>query len=567
MNKGKTHNSLTMKKMILFSVLTIAWISCSLNLDMDSDQTISQADIDAVSQIIGESLSDENAGMIGSFYDAITSISGTGFVRSPGAQLKKGGHDENSGRGNETNLNYLFNTQTGEHELSFERLVTTLQYRKEVTDTLRYIYTDKFGSFISDLSVVSNTAHSIKYTAARNGEIETSTRLSFFVRNDTFLISGLEGSSSEILVDGVHRGSGIFQSITSTDSSQFERRYELEVNFLNIRITKSVLEQNISLEQGVIGALTYSLLIEDPNNRSISRRVKGSLDMVGDGTATLRFNNAPGLFQVNLDNGTVNDQKNEFEGRIKSVDVSGSIFTLASGLKVNVTEQTTVSAKSDLFTLEAVRAALLTNPTNVRAKGEGNINGQVFRASEVEFELDDDNDDDNDDLEFEQEVQAVDMDRNTFTLQNGTVIGVDNGTVFESDGDYLSLNDVANALNNEIKVIADGEARYIDSDILNYIAIEVEFEDGENDSEEERINFDGNVESVNLSASTLTLDTGAVIRITGTTSISGDMTTLQAVQNGLNAGQRIEADGKGKEDKDDQEIDLIALEIKFKIKD
>lgn len=533
---------------------------------MDSDQTISQADIDAVSQIIGESLSDENGGMIGSFYDAITSISDEGFVRSSGVQLKAGGHDENSGRGNETNLNYSFNTQTGEHELSFERLVSTLEYRKEVTDTLRYIYIDQFGSFISDLSVVSNNAQSIKYTAARNGEIETSARLSFFVRNDTFLISGLAGSSSEIFVEGVHRGSGFFQSITSTDSAQFERRYELEVNFLNIRITKSVLEQNISLEQGVIGALTYSLLIEDPNNRSISRRVKGSLDMVGDGTATLRFKNAPGLFQVNLDNGTVNDQENEFEGRIISVDVSNSIFTLASGLKVNVTEQTNISAKSDLFTLEAVRVALLSSP-NVRAEGLGNISGQIFRASDVEFELDDDNDDDNDDLEFEQAIQSVDLDNNTFTLQNGIVIGVDNGTVFDSDGDYLSLEDVATSLNNDVAVIADGEARYIDSETLNYIAIEVEFEDGESDSDEERINFEGNVQSVNLSSNTLTLDTGAVIRITGTTLIGGDLTTLQAVQNALNAGQRIEADGKGEEDKDNQEIDFIALEIEFEIKD
>ncbi len=566
MNKGITHNSLKMKRVILFAVLTLAWVSCSLNLDMDSNKTISQADIDAVSQIIGESLSDENAGMIGSFYDAITSISDVGFVRNSGVQLKSGGHDESSGRGNETNLNYSFNTQTGEHELNFERLVSTLDYRKEVIDTLRYIYTDQFGSFISDLAVVSNTAQSIKYTAARNGEIETSERLSFFVRNDTFLISGLEGSSSEILVEGVHRGSGIFQSITSTDSAQFERRYELEVNFLNIRITKSVLEQNISLEQGVVGALTYSLLIEDPNNRSISRRVKGSLDMVGDGTATLRFNNAPGLFQVNLDNGTVNDQEDEFEGRIKSVDVSNSIFTLASGLKVNVTEQTNISAKSDLFTLEAVRVALLTSP-NIRAKGVGNINGQVFRASDVEFERDDDNDDENDDLEFEQAIKAVDLDRNTFTLQNGTVIGVDNGTVFDSDGDYLSLDDVATALNNDIAVVADGDARYIDSDTLNYIAIEVEFEDGESDYDEDEINFDGNVQSVNLSENTLILDTGAVIRIAGTTSIRGDLTTLQAVQNALNAGQQIEADGKGKEDIDNQEIDLIALEIEFNIKD
>lgn len=545
--------------------------ACSLNLDVNDQETITQQDVEAVSQIIGESLSDENAGIIGSFYDAITDISASGFVRTSETPAKIGGHDENTGRGSESDINYRYIPGTGEHELSFQRLVNTTGYMKQVNDTLRYIYTDQSGQFIDDLNFVEGNTRSIEFTAARNGEIESLSRTSFFSRNDTFLIDGVEGSSTELVVDGVHRGSGFFQSISSVDSTQFERTYELEVNFLNIRISKTVIDQNISLEQGVLGALTYSLLIEDPNDNSISRTIRGSLDLVGDGTATLRFSSAPGLFQINLDNGNVNDQSREFEGRITSVNLSRSTFTLASGVTVQTDETTNISAESDLFTLQAVQTALQTTPY-VRAEGTGTIIGDTFHATDVEFELDEDNDDENDDLEFEQVVESVDLTGSTFTLQNGVVIGVNESTVFESDGDYLSLAEVADALNNEIRVIADGEARYIETDTLNYIATEVEFEaaesGGDDDGDDgETINFDGHVESVNLSEGTLTLDSGAVIQIIESTEIGGDLSSLQAVQNALNAGQEVEADGKAIESTENNDIDLIALDIEFEVED
>lgn len=560
-------------RLLIMLVLPVFLVtSCSLNLDLDEQDTITQQDVEAISQIIGESLSDENAGIIGSFYDAITDISSTGFVRSTEALAKSEGHDDNTGRGSESEITYRYLSGTGEHELSFQRLVNTNGYMKQVVDTLRYIYTNQSGQFIADLSSVEGNTSSIEFTAARDGEIQAPFRASFFSRKDTFLIDGVEGSSSELIIDGVHKGEGYFQSITSADSTRFERTYELEVNFLNIRINKSIIDQNISLEQGVSGALTYTLIIRDPNDNNISRTIQGSLELVGDGTATLRFSNAPGLFQVNLDNGSINNVSREFEGRITSVNLSRSTFTLASGITVQVHDMTDISVESDLFTLEAVSNTLLSTPY-VRAEGTGFLQGEVFRASKVEYEIDEDNDDENDDLEFEKTVESVDLANYTFALVDGTVIGVDDATVFESDGDYLSLPEVAEALNNEVRVVADGNARYIDTDSLNYIANEVEFEaaevggeGGSGEGEEEvTINFGGDVVSIDETAGTIILDTGAVIQITEETEIGGDLISLQEVRTALDAGQQIEADGKAIEYKESQEIDLTALDIEFEV--
>ncbi|MBO6620770.1 MAG: hypothetical protein JJ892_04995 [Balneola sp.] len=538
--------------------------ACSLNLDKGSLNTITQEDIEAVGQIIGESLSDENSGIIGSFYDAITQISSSGFIRTSNSKAKTGGHDDNAGRGDESDISYKYISETGVHELSFERFIEINDYKKQVFDTLRYIYKNQDGQFINDLNLVDGNTSSIVYTSARNGEIQTLSRTSFFARKDTFLINGVNSQIGVLEVDGVHNGSGFFQSVTLQNETPFERAYQLEVNFLNIVVEKAVIDQNISLEQGASGTLSYSLVIEDPNDKNVSRAIRGSLDLVGDGTAMLRFASAPSLFQINLDNGNVTDLSREFEGKIISVNISQSSFTLASGITVKINDQTKVSAESDLFTLQAVSTALESTPF-VRAEGVGVLDNEVFKASEVEFELDEDNDDENDELEFEQGVQSVDLQKNTFTLLDGTIIGVDEGTSFESEGDYISLEEVANALNNQIGVIADGSARYIDQDSLNYIATEVEFEAGSDTEDDDTINFNGMVQSVNLSGGTFTLDNGAVIQVTEETVISGDLMSLQAVKDALDAGQEIEADGRAVENSENQGINLIALNVEFEV--
>lgn len=558
---------------ILLNALLLTGFSCTLGLDETQKQSISQQDVDAVSQIIGESLSDENAGMIGSIYDAIALISNNGFVQWGGQNTVTGGHDGNTGRGNESEIQYRYHSTTGEHELSFRRLINAMDYAKEVQDTLKYIYQDAQGSFITDLNLVDGNAHNINFKAGRQGNIETAIRNSFFTRRDTFLVSGLESSASIISMNGIHRGAGFFQSVSTVNNTLFARSYELEVNFLNIRIQKSVLTQNISMEQGISGMMTYSLVIEDPNNASVSRTIKGSMEMVGDGTATLRFENSLSLYQVNLDDGEVNNQQEEFEGRIVSVNVTKSTFKLANGLTVKVSEGTHYSASGDLFNLAAIQTALLQTPY-VRAEGEGSMSGGIFQAAEIEIELDEDNDDANDDIDFDQQVISVDLQLNTFTLNDGTVIGVDVNTVIESDGDYLSLSEVQTALNSEVYVVADGEAQYIESDSLRYLAISVEFEEDHGDSSgsgdgtgEDLINFKGEVQSVDLSANTLSLYNGAVIQLTDTTEIGGDLRSLQEVQEALNTNAIVNADGKGVEDPDNPAINLVAVDIEFDVED
>lgn len=551
-------------------VLSAGITACSLNLDAEDRRAISGEDVEAVSQIIGESLSDENSGIVGSLYDAINRISDNGFGQEATNSFKNEGHDFNSGRGSEDDITYSYDPNTGEHELSFFRKVDAPEYTKEVYDTVRYIYRDGEGELVEEPSENESSISFLNFTGFRQGEIITTERNSFFVRRDTFLIHGMSPAEALLNIDGIHRGDGSFQGISSEDSSRFEREYELEVSFLNIEVDKTVIEQDLGLEQGIRGALTYTLTIRDPDEPSVSRTVTGSIDMIGDGTAQLRLTQKrQKTFQVNLDNGEVTDIDEKFKGRIKSVQTDQQQFTLANGLVVQITEDTEVKVNSDLFSLEAVAEALQTSP-NVRAEGEGMIRNGIFIAAEVEFEQDNDNDDKNDDIRFFEPVIAADPDSSTFILESGVEILIDNRTKFEEESAYQTLEEVSMAFAAGDTVMANGEAKYRNAPGVNYVAMEIEFrnENSLDTPDVELIGFKGPVKEVIVSANQFRLANGALIEISNDTEITGDVATLQDLEDLLENKSVILVDGEGRKpfQHEPTNANLIAEKVEFEVK-
>lgn len=467
-----------------FFLLLFIFAGCSLDGINTQDEDITEEDLQAASQIIGESLSDETSGVMGSLNDAIASISSDGFERTGSLPSFSKSNDEisddddNTGRGNESNFSYSYDPETGTHTLSFNRAVTSPRFSKIVTDTLKYIFTDNQGNFIALPRTNRERVETIDFRGFREGNVETPNRNSFFTRVDTFIIDGVSDASAILNIDGVHNGEGNFEA-SRDNGDQLQRTYSLEINFLNIEVDKAVVQTNQSVEQGVIGSLTYEIEIEKTvNGSSSTKTIRGNIELNGDGTALLRFRNFQRLFQINLDDGDVRDQDDEFEGRVRSVNLDRNTFILANGRVISITEDTEIEKDGDLLSLEQV-AQTLENTPNVRAEGEGFIEGDVFIATEVEFEIDDDSDDDegeNDPEEFEGLISSVNLEAGTFSLQNGTIILVNEGTEIDKSGDFQSLQEIAEALEQNESVEAEGEGITNENDNADLTATEVRFE-------------------------------------------------------------------------------------------
>lgn len=462
-------------------ILLFVLSSCSISgVDKQTDE-ITEEDLQAAGQILGESLSDETSGIMGSLNDALTGISNDGFVRTTSAKSMDDDDDENSGRGRESNFSYSYDPDTGIHTLAFLRSVTKTNFSKSVTDTLKYIFTDNNGSFIAFPRVNRERIETIDFKGFREGTVNSPSRNSFFTRKDTFLIDGVSQASNILSIDGKHNGEGNFEG-TNDEGNSLERDYELEINFLNVEIDKAVVQANQSLEQGVTGTLTYELIVEKVNNGSSSTKtIRGTIEMNGDGSALLRFERFRKLFRINLDDGDVRDQDDEFEGKVTSVNLENSTITLSEGRVVRITDETTIDNEGDLLSLQAV-AETLEAGKPVEAEGDGFKDGDVFVATRIKFETEEEDDGVEGEVNFDAFISSVSLENGTVTLQDERVIKITDDTVIDESGDFLNLESVRNALEEGKTVAADGKGIESEEEGISIIATRIEFELEESDS-------------------------------------------------------------------------------------
>src|SRR5699024_4951002 len=171
-------------------------------------------------------------------------------------------------------------------------------------------------------------------------------------------------------------------------------------------------------------------------------------------------------------------------------------ITLLNGRTLYLTKETEIE-QDDYTSLEAVENAL-NSGVNVWAEGEGGMQNGRFIVTEVEFEEEDTDDDDDEQdensIEFDAMVTSVSIQMSSFVLGDQAVINIDENTVIDNDGDYMSLQEVAEALNDGLRVSAEGEARPdSQSEKAELTATEVKFEvvdqddndDDDNNSEED----------------------------------------------------------------------------------
>lgn len=475
------------KSILLATVLALLVTAAGCTLDDVSgtgNETITEEDLQATSEILGESLSSDNSGIVLSLTDALTNFSTTDFASSQNKTGASTTLSDRSGRGGETDYNYSYNQQTGIHTISFSREVYRPLFSKNVIDTLNYIFKDENGTLIESPDTEAEGVESITYNANREGEILTARKNSFFVRADTFLIDGVSNASSILSIDGVHNSNGSIAIDRPAENQHFERSYNLEINFLSIEIEKPT-SGPIDLSRGVTGTLSWEMTIQKTaNGSSTSKTIRGTVEMSGDGTALLRFQNQFKRFQVNLTNGDVKDQDEEFEGRVQSVNISEQNITLVNGRTIYFTDDTEID-DDDYTSLEAVQQAI-DNNIFVWAEGEGYVNNNRFYAEEIEFEREEDEDDTEGDLEFKEWVSSVDLENQTFTLAQNAVIKIAENTTIEDDGDYLTLQEVAEALENGDLIQAEGNGFEATEDPdVDITAVTVEFESEEQESDDD----------------------------------------------------------------------------------
>jgi len=239
-------------------------------------------------------------------YDAISNVDNDGISYTN--NHNKATHDDGrSGRGREGSYLYSYNPETGTHTLQYDRSFTNADFSKNVSLLNTYVFKSPEGDFVVRPRANPDSIESVDFTGSKTGAVNSLRRNSEFARLDTFSIAGLHSNSSIVSIDGKHHSEGSATGVTY-DSIQASRDFTVNIEFTNVEIVKDTVEANGSLEQGVTGTLTYSIVLNRARGeRSDQKVIEGSIEMDGDGTALLRFNKILKTVRFSLKDGSIED--------------------------------------------------------------------------------------------------------------------------------------------------------------------------------------------------------------------------------------------------------------------
>ncbi|MTI88215.1 MAG: hypothetical protein FH748_09625 [Balneolaceae bacterium] len=277
-------------------------------------EAISDEDIEMASQIVAESISDQNSGLMSNVYDALSDVGSDGIqYKSTDSRAKHDDHPP-SGRGHERDFTHSYDPETGTHTLHFKRSMEHDRFSKEVEVINKYIFTDPEGTFVVHPKENPDSIAAINFIGNKNGMHSGPVRQSEFSRIDTLDFAGLHATNSTITMSGNHYGAG--NASIQHDSLDASRSYRLELNFVDIEIDKALVQANGSLEEGVTGTMTYKLLIQHNRGGEIDEKlIEGELELDGDGSALLRFKGASKIFEILLGSGDVHERRHSDKGR------------------------------------------------------------------------------------------------------------------------------------------------------------------------------------------------------------------------------------------------------------
>lgn len=508
-------------QLILWIILIAFLQGCTIDSFENNQSLLNEEELKITGQIIGESVSENESGLLSSFSEAFAIPTSNGLAT--GNSVLATGSFRNL-----QNYSYQYNSTDGVHRAQFSR--TDLATGISTEYDLKYIFRDSQGNFIESPNQNSHLIESLEFTGERTGQIETASKSSIYNRTDRFIMDGLSDQSSTIILDGSHSGEGQF--IRNEVNNSVERHYLLEINFLNVRINKEIVENNRSFRKGVNGAVSYESTIRSNQNGNAadSKIVNGTVNFNGDGTALLRFQQTFNTFRIRLENGDVFDD-DEFEGLVMETNLENQTFTISNGQVIQLTDETEIDDDSDYFSLQEVANGI---GNNRRIVAEGDYyrpdeNVNLWIATEVEFELEEN--------EFEEFMLDINLSDSTIILVSNEVFYITPETEIEFDDDFTSLQGIADALDQNLPVFADGDF-YIDPETERYILTEVNFE-------LELDEFEEIVQSVDLSNRIITLINDRQILITDQTVIDdeGDYISLEEVSQALEDGNEVEADG------------------------
>jgi len=280
--------------LIFFSALFLFSCSDSTQL-LENDQ-----DVEALTLIIAETLSDQNDGFITEMYDFKTEFIGgshSGHAKGIASSGPRPGH------GRPQNVVKTYDPETGKHVIEFDRSFSNPMISKSQQVYMSYIFTSADGGFVEFPALKPYS--SVEFNGQRSGSITTIRKNSASERVAEWTMSGFDADSDVITLEGSQSKQG--SMVVKTKNGDLTKEYSMTMSFDGIELDKSFREDS-TLENKLSGTIQFEMNMVHtlPNGEIKEKSNSGSIDLAGDGKALLRIMGVRQIFTIRLKDGEVN---------------------------------------------------------------------------------------------------------------------------------------------------------------------------------------------------------------------------------------------------------------------
>lgn len=303
---------------IVALLLIISATGCdTLNNEEPEIAALTQEDLETASSILGESLSDQNEGLMANLNDMTADVgvnqisySNRRFWSNPGLRPCRGANRE---------FERTYDDSTGVHNIAYSRSHEGEGCEKNVEVNLNYTFTDSVGNFVATPLQNKDDVSEIAFTGTRVGSGSfTSRRGSKSVtynQSGEWNLSGLQTAVASLT--GSQVNDGTFEQTRPDTSGVDQTRsgsYHLEFSTVDVTITQ-VEGETSDLETQITGTIQYIMTMDRVTNGvEESKEVEGTIELEGNGRALLRFLGLRKIYRVSLADGDVTDTDGETRG-------------------------------------------------------------------------------------------------------------------------------------------------------------------------------------------------------------------------------------------------------------
>lgn len=294
---------------LLFLLLFVIASGCdTLNNEEPEVASVSEADLEAASSIMAESLSDQNEGMMANLNDMTANI-GTQSLSYDMRRFHRD-RDLRPCRGVDRDYERTYDDVTGVHAINYSRTHQGPGCEKSVEVSLNYIFTDGDGNFVSTPRVSADSVSEIAFEGSRIGSSmytnrRGAERTRSFEQTGEWNLSGLLTETSTLNGTQTSIGDYSFVRLDSTGTEQtVTGTYSMELTTIDVTVTQTESEED--LENQITGSLQYTInMTRTVNGETADRAVEGTVELEGNGRALLRFNGLRQLYRITLSDGEV----------------------------------------------------------------------------------------------------------------------------------------------------------------------------------------------------------------------------------------------------------------------